>query len=102
MWLLYILQKLVDKKNDSLDLKILPKTSEEKVIVSFECSRFIDSRRLLSSSSYNLTLSFTENKHKPPKIFEKESPDTGTRLNKSKQLQFLRSNRKMKKNRLKF
>ena len=41
---------LVDKKNDRLKVKFLPKTNEKYISVRYGCVRFIDSYRLLSSN----------------------------------------------------
>ena len=38
-----LFKKLVDKKNDEVEFKIMPKTNEEYVSVRNDCIRFIDS-----------------------------------------------------------
>ena len=43
-------KKLVGKKNDEVNIKIIPKTNEEKISVRYGCIRFIDSHRILSMS----------------------------------------------------
>ena len=43
-------KNLVDKTNDKVKYKIIPKTYKEKISVRFGCIRFIDSYRFLSSS----------------------------------------------------
>ena len=45
-----IFKKLVDKKNDEVNLEIIPKTNEEYISVIYGCIRFIDCYRILSSS----------------------------------------------------
>ena len=41
-------KKLVDKKNDKVKFKIIPKRNEEHISVSYGCIRFIDAYRFLS------------------------------------------------------
>ena len=43
-------KKLVDEKNDKVKFDIIPKTNEENVSVTYDCIKFIDSCRFLSSS----------------------------------------------------
>ena len=43
-------KKLVDKKKDKVEFKIIPKTDEEYFSIRYSCIRFIDSYRFLSSS----------------------------------------------------
>ena len=43
-------RKLVDKKNDKVQLNVISKTKEEYISVNYGCIRFIDSYRFLSSS----------------------------------------------------
>ena len=40
-------KKLVDKKNGQVKFKIISKTEEEYISVTFDCNRFIDSYRFL-------------------------------------------------------
>ena len=42
------LKKLVDRKNDKVNIVFIPKTNEEYISVTYGCIRFIDSYRLLS------------------------------------------------------
>ena len=43
-------ENLVDKKNDEINIKIIPKTDKEYISVRYGCISFIDSYRFLSSS----------------------------------------------------
>ena len=45
---------MVDLKEDQVNLKIIPKTNEEYISVTYRCIKFIDSYRFLSSSLDNL------------------------------------------------
>ena len=47
-------KRLVDLKNDKIKLKIVPKTNEKYIFVTYGCSRFVDSYRFLSDSSDKL------------------------------------------------
>ena len=49
-----VFEKLVDKKNDKVKYKIIPKTYEEYISVSYGCIIFIDKYRFLSYSLDNL------------------------------------------------
>ena len=74
-------KKLVDKKNDIVKNKIIPKTDEEYVSVTYGCIRFIDSYRFLSSSLDLLVKTLFENSHKTLKDFEDEIVDNDQILN---------------------
>ena len=43
-------KRLVDLKNDKVKFKIIPKTNEEYISLTYGCIRFIDSYRFLSES----------------------------------------------------
>ena len=43
-------KRLVDLKKDKVNFKIIPKTNEEYISVTYSCIRFIDSNRFLSES----------------------------------------------------
>ena len=47
-------KKLVDKKNDNVKFKIIPKKNEEYISVGCGCIKFIDSYRFLKSSLQEL------------------------------------------------
>ena len=55
-------KKLVDKKNDKVKFKIIPKTKEE--YIRYGCIRFIDSYRFSSSSLDSLVETLADNSHK--------------------------------------
>ena len=59
-----IFKKLVDKKNDEVKFKIIPKTDEEDIIVSYGCIRFIASHRFSSISSDKLVKTLVDKSHK--------------------------------------
>ena len=50
MIVIFILKKLVDEKNDKLNLEIILETNEEYNSISYGCKKFFDSYRFLSSS----------------------------------------------------
>ena len=68
-------KKLVDKKNDKLKFKILPKTDEEYISVGYGCIRFIDSYRFFSSRLDSLVETLVDNSHKTLKILKEEIVD---------------------------
>ena len=74
-------KKLVEKKNDEVKFKILPKTNEEYISVKYDCIRVIDSYRFLSSSLDSLVRTFVDNSHKTLKDFEEEIVDNDETLN---------------------
>ena len=47
-------KRLVDLKKNKVELRIIPKTNEEDISVTYGCIRFIDSYRFLSESSDKL------------------------------------------------
>ena len=57
-------KKLVDKKNDKVEMKTIPETNEEYISVKYGCITFIDSYRFLSSSLASLNKTLTDNSHK--------------------------------------
>ena len=65
-------KKLVDKKNDKVEFKIIPKTNEEYISVTYGCIRFIDSYRFLSSSLDTLVRTLVD---KSPNNLKKEIDD---------------------------
>ena len=66
---------LVEKKNDEVKFKILPKTTKEYISVRYGCVRFVDSYRFLSSSLVSLGKTLIDNSHKTLKDSEKEIVD---------------------------
>ena len=68
-------KNLVDKKKNKLDFKIIPKTNEEYISVTYGCIRFIDSYRFLSSGLDSLVKTLVDNSHKTLKDFEEEISD---------------------------
>ena len=68
-------KKLVDKKKDRVDFDVIPKTNEEYISVTYGCSRFIDSYRVLSSGLDSLVKSLVDNSHKTLKKLKEEIVD---------------------------
>ena len=68
-------KKIVVKKIDKVNFKIIPKTTEEYVSVKYSSIRFIDSYRFLSICLDSLVKTFDDNSHKTLKDFEKENVD---------------------------
>ena len=68
-------EKLVDKKNDKVEIKIKPKTNEEYISVTNECTGFKDSYKLLSSSLDSLVKTLVDNGQKTFEDFEDEVVD---------------------------
>ena len=65
-------KRLDDLKSDKVKLETIPKTNEEYISVNYDCIRFIDSYRFLSSSSDKLV----KNLDKDDFVFlKKEIPD---------------------------
>ena len=64
-------QKLVHKEIDKVEFKIIPKTNEVYISVTYGCIRFIDSKRFLSSSLDSLVRTLVDNNHKSPKHLKK-------------------------------
>ena len=54
---------LVNKKNDTVKLDIIPKTNEEYISVTYICISFIDSYRFLSSTLDSLVKTLIDNSH---------------------------------------
>ena len=65
-------KKLVDKKNDKVKFKIIPKTNEKYVPVRYECIRFIDCYRFLSNSIDSLVKILVDNSQKTLKDLKEE------------------------------
>ena len=63
-------KRLVNKKKDKVDFKIIPKTNEEYISVTYGYIRFIDSYRFLSSGLDSLVKTLVDNSHKTLKDFE--------------------------------
>ena len=53
-----------DKRKDNVELKVVPKASEEYLSVSYGYTRFIDSYRILSSCLDGLTKTLQNNDSK--------------------------------------
>ena len=66
-------------KNDKVDFRILPKTNEEYLLLTYACIRFIDSFRFLSESLDKLVQNLDEDDFK---ILKKEFPDKRQNLYK--------------------
>ena len=74
-------KKLVVKKNDKVKFKIIPKTNEEYISVTYGCIRFIDSYRFLSRSLDSLVKTLVDNSNKTSKNLQKECIDNIEILN---------------------
>ena len=72
-------KRLVEVKNDKVKFKIIPKTNEEHISVTYGCIRFIHSYRFLSESLDNLVKNLDVDDFK---ILKKEFPDNWQYLNK--------------------
>ena len=72
-------KRLVDFKKDKVKLKLIPKTNEEYISVSYGCIRFIDSYRFLLSSLDELVKNLDSDDFN---ILKKEFPDNWQYLNK--------------------
>ena len=68
-------EKLVDKKNDKVNIDIIPKTIEEYISVTYGCFRFIDSYRFLSSSLDSIVKTLVDNSQKTRKNLKNEFVD---------------------------
>ena len=66
-----IFKKLVDRKNDTVEFDIIPKTSERYTSVTYGCIRFIDSYRFFSSSLDSLVETLVGNSNKTLKKLKK-------------------------------
>ena len=71
-------RRLVDLKKDKVKFKIIPKTNEEYISISYGCIRFIDSYRFLSESLGKLVKNLDEDDFKILKI---KFPDNWQYLN---------------------
>ena len=56
-------------KKDQVKFKIIPKADEENISVEYDCFRFTDSYRFLSSSFDSLVKTLVDNSHKTLKDF---------------------------------
>ena len=65
-------KRLVDWKNDEVEVDIIPKTNEKYITVTYACIRFIDSYRFLSSSLDSLVKTSVDYSHKTLKIWKKK------------------------------
>ena len=74
-------KKLVDKIKDKVDFDIIPKTNEEYISVSYDCIRFIDSYRFLSSSLDSLVKTLVDNSNKKLQDLKEEVVDNDEILN---------------------
>ena len=72
-------KKLVDEKNDKVKFDIIPKTNEEYISVTYDCIRFIDSYRFLSSGLDRLVKNLDEDDFE---ILKKEFSNKWQYLNK--------------------
>ena len=72
-------KRLVDLKKNKVKFKIIPKTNEEYISVTYGCIRFIDSYQSLSNSLEKLVKNLDEDDFK---ILKKEFPDKWHYLNK--------------------
>ena len=72
-------KRLVHLKKDEVKFKIIPKTNEEYISISYGCIRFIDSYRFLSESLNKLVKNLDQDDFKNLK---KEFPDKWQYLNK--------------------
>ena len=68
-------KKLFDKKNDKVEIDIIPKTNEEYISVTYACIIFIDSYRFLSSSLDSLVRRLVDKNHKTLKKLKNEDVD---------------------------
>ena len=74
-------KKLVEKKNDKVKFDIIPKTNEKYISVTYDCIRFIDSYRFLSSSLDSLVKIIVKNSNKTLKNLKIEIVDNDEILN---------------------
>ena len=65
-------KKLVDKRNDNVQLHNIPKTNEEFISVTYGCFPLINSYRFQSSSLDSLVKAPVDIKNKTPKNLKKE------------------------------
>ena len=69
-----------------MKFEIIPKTNEEYISVFYDCSRFIDSYRFLSSSLDSLVSTVVDNNHKTLKNLKNELVDNDEVLNTSNEI----------------
>ena len=81
MIVIYFFKKLVDKKKDKVEIKIIPKANEEYFSVRHGCVRFKDSYMFLSSNLDKLVKTLVDNSHKTMKNLKEETVDNGEILN---------------------
>ena len=74
-------EKLVDKKNEKIEVDIIPETNEEYISVTCSCIRFIDSYRFLSNGLDSLVNTLVDNSHILLKNLRKEIVDNDELLN---------------------
>ena len=79
-------KKLVDKKNDKVEIKIIPKTNKEYISVTYGRIRFIDSYKFLSSSPDYLIKKLVDKSHKTMKNLKEEIVDNDDILNIGKEI----------------
>ena len=72
-------KRLVDLKKNKVKFKIIPKTNEEHISVSYGCIRFIDSYRFFSSNLDKLVKNLDKD---DSVMLKKEFPDKWQNLNK--------------------
>ena len=65
-------KKLVDKKKNKVEFKIIPKTNEEYISNRYGCVRCFDSYQFLSSSLDKLVETLVDNSHKSLEISKKK------------------------------
>ena len=74
-------KELVNKKNDKVKIKIIPKTNEEYISVKYGCISFIESYRFLSSNLDSLVKTLIDNIQRTLKNFIEEVVDNDGILN---------------------
>ena len=74
-------KRLFDIKNDKVDFKILTKTNEEYISITYGCVKIIYSHRFTSSSLDKLNNTLVDNSHKTIAILKKEIVDNDLILN---------------------
>ena len=93
--------KLVDKKKDEVDFEIKPNTNEKYISVTYECIRFIDSYRFLSSGLDSLVKTLVGNSHKLSEEIEEEIVDDAEILNIISEIKMLITEDKYKNDSIK-
>ena len=68
-------KRLVDKKNDEVKFKIIPKTNEEYISVTYGCVGFSDGYWFLSSSLDSLVRTIVDDSHKTLESLRKKIVD---------------------------